>query len=136
LTVDSSTHLAGMQHQPLVLVLPAPLYRLLHNHRRDTPSAKIRLSIHRQEIRLNHRRSVRPRLNLLKPHTTSTRSPTIIALHNPGHKLMISKTRPRPSSVDPISSFVQLIVSDPKGLPHGSTLKNQSIEISYTGRAY
>src|SRR6266568_2933375 len=124
LAVDSSTHLAGVQHQPLVLVLPAPFDRLLHNHRRDPASAKVRLSVHRQEIWLNHRRPMRPRLDRLKPHTTSTRSPTIIALHNPGHQLMISKTRPRPSSVDPISYFMQLIVSDPKGLPHGSTLKN------------
>jgi len=37
---------------------------------------------------------------------------------------MISKTRPRPSSVDLISSFVQLIISDSKGVPHGSTLMN------------
>src|SRR6266699_6224407 len=122
MAVDSSTHLAGVQHQPLVLVLPAPFDRLLDNHRRDPASAKVRLSVHRQEIWLHHRRPMRPRLDRLKPHAATSHHPTISALHNPGHKLMIPKTHPGPASVDSISSFVQLIVSDSKGLQHGSTL--------------
>src|SRR6266567_4140169 len=103
MAVDSSTHLAGVQHQPLVLILPAPFDRLLDNHRRDPASAKVRLSVHRQEIWLYHRRPMRPRLERLKPHAATSRHPTISGLHNPGHTLMISHS---------------------ERLPHGLTLMN------------